>query len=159
MEAQRQRKRMRSGDRPGLQNRRAAGFPSPVGSTPTRFRHIVGYPGSAHPPEKNPAPALLRLRRAAQAKYPRVPRSSFAWAGISAVPHNSCGDRPEPRNLKKYGSEVPTLAKNARMGRPQSWWCPQKQKTKVGHPPQVIVIVTPPGGETVSPVTATVDVQ
>jgi len=31
-------KRMRSGDRPGLQNRRAAGFLSPVGSTPTRFR-------------------------------------------------------------------------------------------------------------------------
>src|SRR5579863_8044794 len=34
------RKRMRSGDRPGLQNRRAAGFLSPVGSTPTRFRHV-----------------------------------------------------------------------------------------------------------------------
>src|SRR6266849_9729954 len=34
------RKRMRSGDRPGLQNRRAAGFLSPVGSTPTRFRHF-----------------------------------------------------------------------------------------------------------------------
>src|ERR1700721_646693 len=33
-------KRMRSGDRPGLQNRRAAGFLSPVGSTPTRFRHL-----------------------------------------------------------------------------------------------------------------------
>jgi hypothetical protein len=31
---------MRSGDRPGLQNRRAAGFLSPVGSTPTRFRHF-----------------------------------------------------------------------------------------------------------------------
>src|SRR3984885_123578 len=34
------RKRTRSGDRPGLQNRRAAGFLSPVGSTPTRFRHF-----------------------------------------------------------------------------------------------------------------------
>src|ERR1700735_4623718 len=32
------RKRMRSGDRPGLQNRRAAGFLSPVCSTHTRFR-------------------------------------------------------------------------------------------------------------------------
>ncbi len=32
---------MRSGDRPGLQNRRAAGFLSPVGSTPTRFRHYL----------------------------------------------------------------------------------------------------------------------
>src|SRR5258707_13459514 len=31
---------MRSGDRPGLQNRRAAGFLSPVGSTPTRFRQF-----------------------------------------------------------------------------------------------------------------------
>jgi hypothetical protein len=35
-----QRKRMRSGDRPGLQNRRAAGSLSPVGSTPTRFRQF-----------------------------------------------------------------------------------------------------------------------
>ncbi len=33
---------MRSGDRPGLQNRRAAGSPSPVGSTPTRFRQFLG---------------------------------------------------------------------------------------------------------------------
>ena len=33
------RKRMRSGDRPGLQNRRAAGILSPVCSTHTRFRH------------------------------------------------------------------------------------------------------------------------
>jgi hypothetical protein len=35
------RKRMRSGDRPGLQNRRAAGFLSPVCSTHTRFRQFV----------------------------------------------------------------------------------------------------------------------
>ena len=36
---------MESGDSPGLQNRRAAGTPSPVGSTPTRFRHLFsgGY--------------------------------------------------------------------------------------------------------------------
>jgi hypothetical protein len=31
---------MGSGDPPGLQNRRAAGFLSPVGSTPTRFRQV-----------------------------------------------------------------------------------------------------------------------
>ena len=31
---------MRSGDRPGLQNRRAASSMSPVGSTPTRFRQF-----------------------------------------------------------------------------------------------------------------------
>jgi len=28
--------------------------------------------------------------------------------------------------VQRYGSEVPTLAKNARMGHPQSWWwCPE----------------------------------
>jgi hypothetical protein len=32
---------MRSGDRPGLQNRRVAGFLSPMGSTPIRFRHFI----------------------------------------------------------------------------------------------------------------------
>ena len=32
---------MRSGDRPGLQNRRVAGFLSPMGSTPIRFRHLL----------------------------------------------------------------------------------------------------------------------
>jgi len=34
------RKRMRSGDRPGLQNRRAASLMSPVCSTHTRFRQF-----------------------------------------------------------------------------------------------------------------------
>ena len=34
------RKRMGSGDPPGLQNRRAAGILSPVRSTRTRFRHV-----------------------------------------------------------------------------------------------------------------------
>ena len=37
------RKRMSSGDGPGLQNRRVAGLLSPVGSTPTRFRQIFPH--------------------------------------------------------------------------------------------------------------------
>jgi hypothetical protein len=37
---------MESGDSPGLQNRRAAGTPSPVGSTPTRFRQHFAHADS-----------------------------------------------------------------------------------------------------------------
>jgi hypothetical protein len=47
-------KRMRSGDRPGLQNRRAAGFLSPVGSTPTRFRHFSMAQNFSIPIKQNP---------------------------------------------------------------------------------------------------------
>ena len=40
---------MRSGDRPGLQNRRAAGFLSPVRSTRTRFRQLNGLSWACDP--------------------------------------------------------------------------------------------------------------
>jgi len=33
--------------------------------------------------------------------------------------------------IQRDGSEVATLAKNARMGHPQSWWC--RQKPRVRH--------------------------
>jgi hypothetical protein len=38
---------MRSGDRPGLQNRRAASTMSPVCSTHTRFRQFSRWAGSS----------------------------------------------------------------------------------------------------------------
>jgi len=33
----------------------------------------------------------------------------------------------------RYRSVVPTLAQNARVGHPQSWWYPEEPE--VGHPP------------------------
>ena len=89
-----ERKRMRSGDRPGLQNRRAAGILSPVCSTHTRFRQLsITYRLRNHSeissrgqvpcerPSSELAPSHPSPRRRRHSSWCGCPRASAAFAG------------------------------------------------------------------------------
>ena len=45
----------------------------------------------------------------------------------------------QAKTLKKYGSVVPTLAKNARVGRPQSWCVPTRRRSGPSAPGNSVI--------------------
>src|SRR5258708_9103187 len=118
-------KRMRSGDRPGLQNRRAAGFLSPVGSTPTRFRHLCQvvfesgprlFPstGAGCPASRSESSAIRIWRSLVHKRQPRFhlgPKNYDIASGfslpVSATYLDILRHRCLPRHLPEHETQKP----------------------------------------------------